>query len=68
MEKLTTAQAAARAGVQPGTWRDYVAKGRAPKRDGEHDARTPWWYPATVDAWLADRPGQGARTDRTNRP
>jgi hypothetical protein len=61
--KLTTAEAAERADCQPATWRGYVARGQAPKPDGHHDARTPWWWESTVDRWKASRPGRGARTD-----
>jgi len=72
---LVTAQAAERAGVTPATWRKYVAIAKRereagrdrpnllPAPDGHHDKRTPWWYEATVDGWMARRPGPGARTD-----
>lgn len=65
--KLYTRQAAERAGVQPSTWRAYCSPRdgrppRGPKPDGT-DVRDghamPYWYPSTVDAWLAGRPGQG---------
>jgi hypothetical protein len=61
--QLGTAAAAERAGCAASTWRGYVSRGYAPKPDGHHDARTPWWYEATVDEWKARRPGAGARTD-----
>lgn len=61
--KLTTAEAAAKVGVKPGTWRDYVSKGKAPKADGRYDERTPWWWSTTVNRYIAARPGRGARTD-----
>lgn len=61
-DRLTNADAAALAGVAPSTWRDYVARGRAPAPDGRL-GRTPWWRPDTITTWLETRPGQGARTD-----
>ena len=52
------------------TWRAYVHRGHAPKPDGWYDKRTPWWWESTIDEWMANRPGRGARTDlrRTNPP
>jgi hypothetical protein len=38
------AEAASHCGILPGTWRDYVARGRAPQPD------------ETVTAWQASRP------------
>lgn len=73
--RLTASEAAERAGVATSTWRAYVARARqeraagrdrpnlAPEPDGHYDARTPWWYATTVDAWNRHRPGAGARTD-----
>jgi hypothetical protein len=55
---LLGAQAAARAGMTRDAWRSA----RCP-RDGEFADRVPWWYPDTVDAFMAGRAGQGARTD-----
>jgi hypothetical protein len=62
---LNAQETAGRAGVRPGTWRAYVARGHAPK----HERRNPVtgveeWADAAVGEWLAGRPGQGARTDR----
>lgn len=68
LDRLTNEDAAALAGISPGTWRNYVARGRAPQPDGRL-GRTPWWHRATIDTWVAARPGQGARTDlRTTTP
>lgn len=58
-EKLTVGQVADRLGIARNTWNSYVARDQAPKPDGHHDLRTPWWYAATVDGWNADRPGRG---------
>lgn len=62
-EEWTVRQCAEHWGVQPGTWRDYVAKGRAPKATRYLDRRTPLWSAEAVRAW--QRPGQGKRTDLT---
>jgi len=59
---LTTAQCAARAGIKPATWRSYVHRGQAPPARGGTAAR-PLWEDSEVEAFLAQRPGAGARTD-----
>lgn len=61
-EELTTAEVAALLEIQPGTWRVYVHRGKAPAPDGHRDARTPFWFLETVTAWQQSRPGQGVRT------
>ncbi|MBB6172155.1 putative DNA-binding transcriptional regulator AlpA [Nocardiopsis mwathae] len=61
-EKLTAEQAAAKAGVKLKTWHAYVSRGQAPQPDGRM-GRTPWWWASTVDEWIENRAGQGARTD-----
>lgn len=58
---LLKEQAAARAGVAVGTWNSYVSRrwprgNPAPVADGHIDGRTPYWYPATIDAWKRRRP------------
>lgn len=63
--------AAAYVGVQPGTWRPYVKRGRAPQPDRREVAgghALPVWKRSTLDRWLANRPGQGARTDLPTHP
>jgi hypothetical protein len=50
-DRLTVAEAAELVGVAPATWRAYVARGRAPKPDGRHDKRTPYWFRSTVEGW-----------------
>lgn len=62
--RLTVADAAKRAAIAPSTWRAYVARQQAPAPDGQYDGRTPWWWSTTVERWMANRPGAGARTDR----
>lgn len=48
--------------IQPSTWRDYVAKGYAPKPlPGFDEQRRRRWDPATVVAAKAGRAGQGVR-------
>jgi len=59
---LTTAQCAAAAEIKPATWRSYVHRGQAPPARGGTPAR-PLWEDSEVQAFLAQRPGPGARTD-----
>ena len=54
-ERLTVSAVAERLGIQPSTWRSYVARELAPKPDGEYDRRTPWWFASTIDAWNGPR-------------
>lgn len=65
MPRLTSAEAAARAGIGASTFRGYVARGHAPAPAG-FDPKTGLrvWDEAKVMAWIENRPGQGARTDR----
>nr|DAV32281.1 MAG TPA: Pyocin activator protein PrtN [Caudoviricetes sp.] len=65
-EYLGAADFAARVGLAPATIRSYMRKGLTPPADVV--ITTPsgplrGWLPATIDAWLAARPGQGTRTD-----
>lgn len=65
---LSATEAAERAGMKPSSWRSAVARERAPQPDDPdldtpHPWRRPRWKASTVDAWLADRPGQGHRSD-----
>lgn len=65
-EYLGTADFAARAGLATATIRSYMHKGLTPPADVQ--ISTPngplrGWSAETIDAWLASRPGQGARTD-----
>lgn len=65
MPRITSAEAAERAGIGASTFRGYVARGQAPAAAG-FDPKTGLrvWDEAKVTAWIASRPGQGARTDR----
>lgn len=71
--KLTATQAAARAGIQPGTWRSYTTpKGsrggrlHGPAPDGHaQPCGCPWWWDTTVDAWLRNRPRMADVTKQT---
>lgn len=49
---VDSADAAKLANVVPPTWRAYVSRGQAPAADAGNR-----WYPVTVRAWLASRPG-----------
>ncbi|UKD50802.1 helix-turn-helix domain-containing protein (plasmid) [Amycolatopsis sp. FU40] len=42
--------------------RNHRTGGRLPSEDETHGGR-PYWRPETIAAWLARRPGAGARTD-----
>lgn len=64
LEVLTVEQVAERAEVAPKTFTSYLTKGNAPKADGAINARTPVWYPETIEKWLAGRPRKG-RAKRT---
>jgi len=65
---LTTAQCAARAGVQPSTWRTLVHRGLAPTARGGRP-NMPLWEDTEVQAFLADRPAPGGpHTDRRPPP
>lgn len=64
MERLSVAAAAALAGVRIGTWRAYVWRNQAPPPDGKDEVfGRLYWLRETVECWLAERPGRGARTD-----
>lgn len=67
--RLTAAECAVAASITEKTWRAYVSRGLpaahpAPKPSG-YDPHTGLvvWDVAAVEAWLAARPGRGARTD-----
>jgi hypothetical protein len=60
--QLSSREAAAIWGIAPSTWRAYVADGLAPQPDGRFGSQN-WWWRSTVVEALADRPGQGARSD-----
>jgi hypothetical protein len=65
---LTVAEAAARAGMKPSSWRSAVSREIIPAPDDHDDhalpeRRRPRWRRSTVDASIGLRPGQGSRTD-----
>lgn len=67
-EYLGTAAVAERTGLAVATVRSYILKNLMPEADAI--ITTPsgplrGWAPETIDAWLASRPGRGARTDLT---
>ncbi len=55
---LSRSEFAERVGLAVGTLSRY----KLPDPDA-HIGTTRGWLPATIDAWQAARPGQGARTD-----
>ncbi|MBB4940788.1 putative DNA-binding transcriptional regulator AlpA [Streptosporangium album] len=57
--KLVTKEVAELAGMKPPSWRARVARGDAPKPDGHHDQRTPWWLESTVLEFIAGRKPPG---------
>ena len=59
---LSRTEVAERIGVKP----DTLGRYRLPPPDAQI-GRTRGWLPATIDQWQQNRPGQGARTDRTKR-
>lgn len=59
---------AARVGITTGTLHRYDADGRLPEPDvtiGLGRRVTRGWSTETIDAWQANRPGRGSRTDLT---
>lgn len=57
---------AKRVGIAYSTIRTYQRDKRLAPPDaiiGEGNATTHGWLPETIDAWQANRPGRGARTD-----
>nr|WP_039886976.1 transcriptional regulator [Schaalia georgiae] len=67
---LSISDLAERAGITVETARTYGKQGRLPGPDvlvGLGDKATRGWTAATIDAWLAARPGKGGRP-RLKRP
>ena len=62
VQYLGPAEVAARIGVAPATVRGYAAQGRMPKADVKIGT-TSGWSEETIDAWVKNRPGRGARVD-----
>lgn len=48
--------------MAPTTWRSYQSRGQAPA-PGRYVYDRPLWSRGDIDAWIAARPGAGARTD-----
>ncbi|MEU5163922.1 hypothetical protein AB0G74_30500 [Streptomyces sp. NPDC020875] len=57
-DNVTVAQAAALAGIGPGTWRGYVSRNQAPRPD-HRIGGDPMWTIETVMEWADNRPGPG---------
>lgn len=69
-EYLGTAAVAERAGLAVATIRSYILKDLMPEADviiTTPSGPLRGWSPETIDAWLASRPGRGARTDLDSR-
>lgn len=69
-EYLGTAAVAERAGLAVATIRSYILKDLMPEADviiATPSGPLRGWSPETIDAWLASRPGRGARTDLDSR-
>lgn len=62
VEYMGPAEVAAYVGLAPMTIRDYASKGRMPKPD-VRIGPVGGWSKETIDEWVANRPGRGARTD-----
>lgn len=62
VEYLGPAEVAARFGLAPATIRAYARDGMMPVPDVRIGPNA-GWSEETVDAWWANRPGRGARTD-----
>ncbi len=50
-DKLTVSQIATLYGIKPATFRAYVKREQAPRADGHHDKRTPYWLRSTLERW-----------------
>lgn len=62
---LTTSQAAKLAGITPASFRREVTRSAALQEARVMlDGRTPAYRREAVEAWIAGRPGRGARTDK----
>lgn len=69
-EWVDVAGAAELCGIQPSTWRTYVARGQAPAPDDPDESapperRRPRWRRTTVEGWHAQRPGPGRHGPRS---
>lgn len=64
---LSLAGVASRAGLSVNTVKAYFSRGYLPEPDveiGNGEKVTAYgWAAETIDTWLANRPGRGARTD-----
>lgn len=54
---LTTKQTADLLGISPATFRGWVSRGLFPKKDGEHNEKSPYWKMTTVTEYLRNAPG-----------
>ena len=62
-ERLSVSSAAKLAGLKTDTFRAYVTRDLGPQPDGiDETFGKRYWYRSTIETWMANRPGQGART------
>lgn len=54
---ISASQASALLKISPNTWRGWVSRGVAPKKDGNFDERTPFWYLTTIVEYARNAPG-----------
>ena len=66
VQYLALSDLAKAAGITFNTVKSYKAKGLLPEPDaliGLGDRAIRAWLPETVEEWIKNRPGRGARTD-----
>jgi predicted DNA-binding transcriptional regulator AlpA len=56
---LDRAAVAERLGIHRDSVTRLINRGQCPEPDGRA-GQAPWWYEATITAWIASRPGRGA--------
>jgi hypothetical protein len=54
---LTTRQTADMLSISPATFRGWVSRGLFPKKDGEHNEKSPYWKMTTIIEYLCNAPG-----------
>lgn len=67
-DRLTVTQIAELYSVRPATFRAYVKRGQAPKADGYHDKRTPYWLLSTLSEWRPHPYRRTTSSARTQQP
>jgi predicted DNA-binding transcriptional regulator AlpA len=63
-DRLSVSSAAKRANIATDTFRKYVRNNQAPQPDGiDETFGRRYWLVSTIDEWMNNRPGRGARRD-----